>query len=147
MTSPRRLRRWGAPAVLVLAAAVVATQLVRDGQPVSATVAGAALLAAAWFGSPLRGRRDPTHAEALQRAARGEVVVYWRPGCPYCARLLAGLRGRRGWLRVNIWQDPDAAAFVRAHNDGDEVVPTVLVGDETWTNPEPARVRAVLGAV
>ena len=73
--------------------------------------------------------------------------MYWRPGCPYCARLSATLRGRRGWLRVNIRKDPEAAAYVREHNGGDEVVPTVLVGDETWTNPQPARVRAVLGSV
>jgi mycoredoxin len=141
------LTRWTLPALLLLAAAGASTGLARDGDTVLAVVVGAVLLALAWFGSPLRGRRDPTHAEALQRAARGDVVVYWRPGCPYCARLLTALRGRRGWLRVNIWQDPEAAAFVRAHNGGDEVVPTVIVGTETWTNPEPARVRAVLGSV
>ena len=141
------VRRWRAPAVFVLVAAVVVTQLARDGDTVIAAVVGAALLVLAWFGSPVRGRRGPTHAQALRRAAHGEVVVYWRPGCPYCARLLAALRGRRGWLRVNIWQDPEAAAFVRTHNGGDEVVPTVLVGEETWTNPEPARVRAVLGSI
>jgi mycoredoxin len=139
--------RWGLPTVLVLVATLVVTQLVRDGDTVVAIVVGAVLLVLAWLGSPVRGRRDPAHAEALRRAAKGQVVVYWRPGCPYCARLLATLRGRRGWLRVNIWRDPAAAAFVREHNDGDEVVPTVLVGDETWTNPEPARVRAVLGSV
>jgi mycoredoxin len=141
------VRRWGVPTVLVLVAALVVAQLAGTGDTAAATLVGALLLVLAWFGSPVRGRGDPTHGEALRRAAKGEVVVYWRPGCPYCARLLATLRGRRGWLRVNIWQDPDAAAFVREHNGGDEVVPTVLVGDETWTNPEPARVRAVLGSV
>jgi mycoredoxin len=141
------VRRWSMPIVLVLVAALVVVQLAQDGDAVAAAVVGAALLGLAWFGSPVRGRRDPTHAEALRRAARGEVVVYWRPGCSYCARLLAVLRGRRGWVRVNIWHDPDAAAFVRQHNGGDEVVPTVLVGHETWTNPPPERVRAVLGSV
>ena len=140
-------RRWAVPIVLVLVATLVVTQLARDGDGVVAVVVGAVLLVLAWFGSPARGRRDPTHEEALLRAANGEVVVYWRPGCPYCARLFGALRGRRGWLRVNIWRDPDAAAFVREHNGGDEVVPTVLVGRETWTNPEPSRVRAVLGSV
>ncbi len=140
-------RRWGTPTGLALLACLVVTQLALDGATVAAAVAGAVLLVLAWFGSPMRGRRDPTHAEALLRAARGEVIVNWRPGCPYCARLLATLRGRRGWLRVNIWLDPEAAAFVREHNGGDEVVPTVLVGEETWTNPDPARVRAVLGTV
>ncbi|WP_407663748.1 glutaredoxin domain-containing protein [Mycobacterium shottsii] len=36
-----------------------------------------------------------------------EVVVYWRPGCPFCWRLRRGLR-RRGLptREINIWTDP-----------------------------------------
>ena len=26
----------------------------------------------------------------------------------------------------NIWEDPDAAAFVRSHADGNEIVPTAV---------------------
>jgi glutaredoxin-like protein len=59
-----------------------------------------------------------------------EVRVYWRPGCPYCERLRAdlariGLRTRE----INIWTDPEAAALVRSVANGNETVPTVLVGD------------------
>src|SRR5215213_7912427 len=110
------VRRWSMPAVFVLLAAVVVTQLARDGDTVSATVVGAALLVLAWFGSPVRGRRDPTHAEALRRAAHGEVVVYWRPGCPYCGPLPAVLPGRAGALWRNLWQRRGAAACMRPQN-------------------------------
>lgn len=70
-----------------------------------------------------------------------EVVVYWRPGCPFCWRLRTGLRRRRLPTReVNIWTDPDAAATVRAIADGNETVPTVVVGDMAMVNPSPAQV-------
>jgi glutaredoxin len=36
---------------------------------------------------------------------------------------------------TNIWDDPDAAAFVRSVADGNETVPTVVVGDRAMVNP------------
>ena len=76
------------------------------------------------------------------------VVVYWRPGCMYCARLRRGLGrvGRRArW--VNIWQDAEARAFMRSVNDGNETVPTVVIDGRAHTNPDPALVRQRLEAV
>lgn len=35
----------------------------------------------------------------------------------------------------NIWEDPSAAQFVRSVADGNETVPTVVVGDQFWVNP------------
>ncbi|KZS73225.1 NrdH-redoxin [Mycobacterium kansasii] len=65
-----------------------------------------------------------------------EVVVYWRPGCPFCWRLRRALRRRRLPTReVNIWTDPDAAAVVRSIAAGNETVPTVVVGDIAMVNP------------
>ena len=70
------------------------------------------------------------------------VVVYWRPGCPYCAHLRWGLRRMNvASEELNIWSDPSAAAFVRSVNGGDETVPTVVVGDMTMLNPTPRQVR------
>ncbi|MER7209439.1 hypothetical protein ABT340_20445 [Streptosporangium sp. NPDC000239] len=40
---------------------------------------------------------------------------------------------------VNIWKDPDAAAFVRSVADGNETVPTVTVAGETMVNPSRSR--------
>ncbi len=73
------------------------------------------------------------------------VQFYWRPGCPYCASLLRGLR-RRGiaFDSVNIWEDPQAAARVRAVANGNETVPTVFVGEQALVNPSAAQVESLL---
>ena len=36
---------------------------------------------------------------------------------------------------MNIWEDPDAAARVRAVAGGNETVPTVFVGEHALVNP------------
>lgn len=64
------------------------------------------------------------------------VTVYWRPGCMFCSSLLRGLeRSGLAFDRVDIWEDEDAAAFVRSVADGNETVPTVRVGDLALVNP------------
>lgn len=73
------------------------------------------------------------------------VTVFWRPGCPYCARLRSRLR--RAGLEVNevnIWDDPGGAAFVRSAAGGNETVPTVRVGERALVNPVPAELIAVV---
>ena len=76
-----------------------------------------------------------------------EATVYWRPGCPFCVTLRAGLRLSRTPHRlVNIHEDPAGAAFVRSHNDGDELVPTVDVGGRVLSNPSLRTVREALRA-
>jgi glutaredoxin len=73
------------------------------------------------------------------------LTLYWRPGCPYCMKLKARLRlGRVPFDGVNIWADPGAAGVVRAANNGDELVPTVRVGDRYLSNPTYREVRAAL---
>ena len=79
---------------------------------------------------------------AAPSAGSPAVVVYWRPGCPYCAHLRWGLRRLNvASEELNIWSDPSAAAFVRSVDGGDETVPTVLVGVTTMLNPTPRQVR------
>ena len=69
------------------------------------------------------------------------VIVYTRPGCPYCFLLRRGLR-RRGvaFTEVDIWQSAAAAAAVRAVADGNETVPTVHVAGRWLVNPRAAEV-------
>jgi mycoredoxin len=69
------------------------------------------------------------------------VTVYTRPGCPYCFLLRRSLR-RRGvaFTEVDIWQDPSAAAAVRAVADGNETVPTVHVAGQWLVNPSGRQV-------
>ncbi len=38
---------------------------------------------------------------------------------------------------VNIWDDPDGAAFVRSVADGNETVPTVVIDAVAHINPTP----------
>lgn len=45
---------------------------------------------------------------------------------------------------INIWRDPDAAAFVRSVADGNETVPTVVIDGHAYINPPPGQVVAAL---
>ncbi|WCO66946.1 glutaredoxin domain-containing protein [Iamia majanohamensis] len=73
-----------------------------------------------------------------------EVVVYWRPGCGFCAMLRRGLAKAGVPTReVDIWEDPDGAAVVRSAAGGNETVPTVAVGGQLLVNPRPAEVVAL----
>lgn len=73
-----------------------------------------------------------------------EITVYSRPGCPYCTTLKMGLKRTHTPFRdVNIWNDPDAATFVRSVANGNETVPTVTIGDVSLVNPSAGRVRSL----
>jgi glutaredoxin len=73
------------------------------------------------------------------------ATVYWRPGCPFCLTLRLGLRLTRTPHRlVNVREDPEASAFVRRHNGGDELVPTVAIGDRVLSNPRLRDVQRAL---
>ncbi len=75
-----------------------------------------------------------------------EAIVYSRPGCPFCTMLRTGLRLRGVPFReVDIWQDPEAAAFVRSVARGNETVPTVSLGDVSLVNPSAKQVAALVG--
>lgn len=85
-----------------------------------------------------------SHADA-QAAARDGVAVYWRPGCTFCLALrtrIGKYADRAAW--VNIWEDQEAAAYVRSVNNGNETVPTVVINGEPHTNPRPTMVRRLL---
>jgi mycoredoxin len=84
------------------------------------------------------------HEEALGHAEHG-VAIYWRPGCPFTARLRMAVRGQRDRARwVNIWEDEAGRAFVASVNDGNETVPTVVIDGIPHTNPAPALVKEAL---
>lgn len=79
------------------------------------------------------------------------VTVMWRPGCPFCAMLLRGLtRTGLRFDRVDIWEEPAAAAWVRVVAEGNETVPTVRVaGDDpdgavALVNPSVTQVLAAV---
>ncbi|WP_137294349.1 glutaredoxin family protein [Nocardioides dongxiaopingii] len=86
-----------------------------------------------------------THARASLGRGDG-VTIYWRPGCPVCAKLRGALRGhgdRITW--VNIREDADAAAFVRTTNrGGQEIVPVAVIDGVAHSRPTPRQVLAAL---
>jgi mycoredoxin len=87
----------------------------------------------------VRGARGTPGADA--------VLVYWRPGCPYCAMLRLGFRAARlPAQEINIWEDRAAAAYVRAITGGNETVPTVIVGSQALVNPTARQVIAAARA-
>jgi mycoredoxin len=69
------------------------------------------------------------------------ITVYWRPGCGFCGSLINGLKRLDvPFNAVNIWDNEEAAAFVRGVARGNETVPTVSVGAESFVNPSVAQV-------
>ncbi|GGM62906.1 hypothetical protein GCM10012275_36990 [Longimycelium tulufanense] len=73
------------------------------------------------------------------------VEFYWRPGCPFCTALRGPLRRSGLPVReVNIWEDPEAAARVRAAAGGNETVPTVFVGNRAMVNPSTGEILAAV---
>ncbi|MFG3343487.1 glutaredoxin domain-containing protein [Streptomyces sp. NPDC048018] len=140
------MRAWILPTLLVLSGSVVAVGQLFQGSPGTAAALLLAFLALAGVNSPLIFPRSVGVQEAERRAAvDGRPVVYWRPGCAYCLRLRIRLGRSAGGLHwVDIWRDPAGAAAVRAANDGDETVPTVVVAGRAHTNPDPAWVREQL---
>ncbi|MFD3523952.1 glutaredoxin domain-containing protein [Streptomyces sp. NPDC058653] len=140
------MRAWMLPTLFLLCGSVVATAQFLGGSP---EAAGALLLVFVLVGavhSPLVFPRSVGAAEAQRRSAvDGRPVVYWRAGCTYCLRLRFRLgRGARELYWVDIWRDPAGAAEVRAANDGNETVPTVVVAGRPRVNPDAAWVREQL---
>ena len=75
------------------------------------------------------------------------IDLYWRPGCGFCSSLRRGL-DRLGIERVehNIWDNPNDAAIVRMHANGNETVPTVVVGNQSLVNPSAKQLLAFLSS-
>ncbi len=89
--------------------------------------------------------RAATQAGGAASDGPGGLIVYWRPGCPYCS----GLRRRLSRSEVpaewrNIWDDPAAAAFVRSVAGGNETVPTVIVAGDPYVNPSWRQLQSLL---
>jgi mycoredoxin len=144
----RVVKAWAIPLTYaVMAAGQIFFALRMDGAARFAAAGCAVVLLAGAFYFRPRALPRSTYDEATRAADEGRVVIYHRPGCVFCARLASAL-GRAGRDRavwVDIWGDPQAAAYVRSVNDGNETVPTVVIDGAAVTNPPPARVRAALG--
>ena len=76
-----------------------------------------------------------------------QIDLYWRPGCGFCSALRSKL-DKLGIERVehNIWDEPAKAAVVREYANGNETVPTVVIGDVAMVNPSANDLAAHLEA-
>jgi len=73
------------------------------------------------------------------------AIFYWRPRCGFCMSLRRELVQSGVELdERNIWEDDDAAAFVRSVARGHETVPTVVVADRALVNPSAREVIQLL---
>lgn len=133
-------------AVILVAVALAATRWPTD--PVAALSIGTGV-AVAGIGAVLWSFRAGRHvplADAMAATMNSGGVVFWKPGCIFCERLLAQL-GRDPRIQwVNVWRDAEANAVVRSHNGGDELTPTAVVGDQVLRNPSASDLRAALDA-
>ena len=88
---------------------------------------------------------DAAHTPTSDAPEHAPPTVYWRPGCGFCSGLLRDLERRGVEVEtVDIWQDPDGAAFVRSVARGNETVPTVVVGELALINPTGREVLRAL---
>ncbi|GAA2131521.1 mycoredoxin [Kitasatospora kazusensis] len=81
----------------------------------------------------------------------GSVTMYSTTWCGYCNRLKSQMdRAEIGYTVINIEEDPASASFVESVNNGNQVVPTVIVepvgGGErvVMTNPSLKQVQTAL---
>lgn len=73
------------------------------------------------------------------------VDFFWRPGCGFCMALERRFnKSGVPYVKHNIWENPDYAAFVRSVADGNEVVPTIRIGDVALVNPSLAEVVSTM---
>ena len=79
-------------------------------------------------------------------APADRIDLYWRPGCGFCS----SLRRQLDTLGIersehNIWDEPAEAATVRRYANGNETVPTVVIGGVGFVNPSPGELVEHLG--
>ena len=152
MSRSTRARWINAGAFAVLA---VIQFLTGNGSLLTSYVLPGILLAIALWLSPIGSSKisELKQADVAPLLANADpvqkpVVVYHRPGCTFCGRLklaLTGVKDKAYW--VDIWDDPEAAEYVRSVNNGNETVPTVLIDGVAHTNPPPGQVRSALAGV
>jgi mycoredoxin len=70
-----------------------------------------------------------------------EVTVYYKPGCPFAAKLRAKLVASRIPYNAVRFHDAAAASEVHTMSDGNEISPTVRVGNRLLTNPSLRQIR------
>jgi thioredoxin reductase (NADPH) len=74
-----------------------------------------------------------------------KVVVYGAEWCPDCRRANAFLENNNIEFEKIDVADDDNAKFVENINNGKRIIPTILIDDQPYTNPNNGELANILG--
>jgi thioredoxin reductase (NADPH) len=75
-----------------------------------------------------------------------EITLYGADWCPDCRRAKAFLKENNiEYTFIDVDLDKDATAKVEKINNGKRIIPTVIVNEKNYTNPENGELAALLG--
>jgi mycoredoxin len=74
-----------------------------------------------------------------------EVVVYYRPGCPFAAKLRTKLKlARMPYTAIRFGEEADGDAAARSAGGGNQISPTVRVDGHYLVDPPLHEIRKAL---
>jgi len=75
-----------------------------------------------------------------------EITLYGADWCPDCRRAKAFLKENNiEYTFIDVDLDKDATAKVEKINNGKRIIPTVIINEKNYTNPENGQLAALLG--
>ena len=75
-----------------------------------------------------------------------DILLYGADWCPDCRRAKAHLKENNiEYTFIDVDLDKEATAKVEAINNGKRIIPTVIINDKTYTNPDNTELSSVLG--
>ena len=75
-----------------------------------------------------------------------DVVLYGADWCPDCRRAKAYLKENNvEFTFIDVDLDKEATAKVEAINNGKRIIPTVIIEEKSYTNPDNVKLASVLG--
>ncbi len=75
-----------------------------------------------------------------------EILLYGADWCPDCRRAKAYLKENNiAYTFIDVDLDKEATAKVEAINNGKRIIPTVIIKDKSYTNPDNVELASVLG--
>jgi hypothetical protein len=135
---------WSLPGIMFGLATVVSGNLWAGAAAAVLGIVAARVL----FRRSIATLTNDRSVAAGEHAVQGRieaVEVFWRPGCPFHAGLGRGLDEAGVPTNLhNIWENPEDAAVVRSITDGEETVPTLIIGPVALVNPSAELVMATL---
>lgn len=75
-----------------------------------------------------------------------EIKLYGADWCPDCRRAKSYLKENNvNYSFIDVDLDKDATSRVEAINNGKRIIPTIIINDTPYTNPENATLASILG--